>query len=384
MVMPRLQAIASGKRFILILFRGTAFILAAVLILSFPADVRYVVAPVPVLIASGTYTFFKIIQPLRWHRSEMVSLWLLAVDLIACFTFLSLTGGINSPYLLYALVPALTSSLLLAPVATVMTSTVTGAFIIVIAIFSPLFEPVEMIEHISQAGIYLVLLALLSTAPYLYNSIAKKRLWSASILQERSRLGRELHDGLAQTIYGLRWQVQALKHDPELPAEMTVKMHQLENLLVKAETDTRDAIKSLRLQSGPFLQELREFVADVAQESGIAITLRADGGESEVDDMIRSETLIICREAVLNAARHSEARTIEIEVTTHANKLRVVITDDGKGMEKVVYDESHGLSFMKDRAAALGGKLEIISAPKHGTQVMIEVDRAWSELTPTE
>ena len=384
MTLPRLQTVASGKRFVLALFRGASFTLAAVLILAFPTDVRYAVDPLPVLIASGVYTLLKILQPLRWHRGEMASLWLLGIDLIACFTFLSLTGGINSPYLLYALVPALTSSLLLAPVATVMTSTLTGGFIIVIAVFSPLFEPVEMIEHISQAGIYLVLLAVLSTVPYLFNSIAKKRLWSASILQERSRLGRELHDGLAQTIYGLRWQVQALKHDPDLPADMAVKMHQLEELLVKAETDTRDSIKSLRLQSGPFLKELREFIAEVEKEAGITITLHADDSEPEVDEMIRSETFIICREAILNAARHSGARNIEIEVTTTANKLCVVISDNGKGMEEVVYDESHGLSFMKARASSLGGKLEIISAPKHGTQVTIEVDRSWSELTPTE
>jgi signal transduction histidine kinase/ligand-binding sensor domain-containing protein len=205
-------------------------------------------------------------------------------------------------------------------------------------------------------------------------------------LAERTRIARDLHDTLLQTIQGSRLVVNDALNKRSDETRMRGALEQLSLWLEQATQEGRAALNSLRSSIG-----LRSDLAEALQraaESGPAagsldLTLSVLGNPREMYPTARDEIYRIGYEAIRNAQVHSEGSRLEVEVRYDLD-LVLRVRDNGKGIDPGVSKhgrEGHfGVQGMQERAERIGGKLTIIGSPKFGTEVYLAVPGAISFL----
>jgi len=197
--------------------------------------------------------------------------------------------------------------------------------------------------------------------------------------RERERIARELHDTLLQGFLGVSLQLQAAVD--QVPASSPSKA-ELDHAMVRMQNvinEARDILLGLRSSSTASMPLEHSFsrlrdelpAADGAARFRVFVT----GQSKALKPAIQEEIYLIGREALINAFRHSEASSIEAEVQYLRRRLRVVVRDNGRGMDpKTLESGRHahwGLLGMRERAAGVGAQLRIWSRPGRGTEVEI-------------
>ena len=138
----------------------------------------------------------------------------------------------------------------------------------------------------------------------------------------------------------------------------------------------RNAIYNLRLEKDqPFVRAVESLVElnrQLTPERAITLTV-ADGFPPELPGAADVELLRVLQEALVNARRHSDARCVDVTLSVDRREVRAEVADDGLGFDPSAVREGVGLAGMRERASALGGRLEIESAPGEGTSVRVEV-----------
>jgi len=199
-----------------------------------------------------------------------------------------------------------------------------------------------------------------------------------AIVEERDRIGRDLHDGIIQSLYAVSL---SLEDVPDLvrdaPAEADRRVDRAIDDLDKAIRDMRSFIHGLRPEAlggtdlGAGLAALaEEYRHNTLVEAELALDPAADPGYGPDGN---AQLLQLAREAMSNAARHARARRLRIELRREAGFSVLEISDDGIGFDRsAVTDPSHhGLPNMRARAEAIGGRLVIDTAPDLGTRVAV-------------
>jgi signal transduction histidine kinase len=188
--------------------------------------------------------------------------------------------------------------------------------------------------------------------------------WSAqteaAVFGERRRIARELHDGTLQELGYIRSQAAGL----EGPAAERIR-----SATERALDETRAALEALTSGGDePFVEMLRRSVEEVADRHDVAVRCSLDA-TADVPKRHHQDVLRIAREAVANAARHGHARCVELRLAAG----EMVLADDGKGFDTSGPPRSgaFGLVSMRDRAAGMGGEVEIESTPGQGTEVRV-------------
>ena len=198
------------------------------------------------------------------------------------------------------------------------------------------------------------------------------------MLQERARIARELHDSVSQTLYAITLgAVRArslLKHDEN--AEVQRIVDDLLQLANEGQSELRallSDIRSSRCTSGRLRAALENLAADVRSRHGLDIRLLV-GSEPEVPAATAEALVLIAREALLNVTKHAHATRAEMELKPEAGHLAISITDDGLGFDQAEPRPGHfGLQSMRERAAAVGGTLSLVSGVGRGTQVRMTI-----------
>jgi len=142
----------------------------------------------------------------------------------------------------------------------------------------------------------------------------------------------------------------------------------------------RNAVRGLRASQSD-VDDLEQAFSRIRDELGVAkeraFRVIGEGPPRPLHPMIRDEVYRIGREALINAFRHSEATHIEVGVERERHRLRVVVRDDGIGMDAEVAragrDGHWGLSGMRERSERIGGRLRVWSRPGAGTEVELSV-----------
>jgi len=202
-----------------------------------------------------------------------------------------------------------------------------------------------------------------------------------AVVDERDRISRDLHDSVIQMIYAV---TLSLDDVPELirqePDEASQRVDDAIDALHGVIRDIRHFIFGLRpllLESGSLSEGLQALADELRRNTTTEIKIEAQ----EPDGLplaVVAELLAIAREALANIARHSGARWAAVQLTTGEDELRMEIADDGRGIgDWGEFDRGHhGLANMRARAGALGGTLEIESAPQAGTRIIVAVPLA--------
>jgi signal transduction histidine kinase len=169
--------------------------------------------------------------------------------------------------------------------------------------------------------------------------------------------------------------MQAAQVEAETEGPGSVGLEQEVAALRRAVGGLRNAIYDLRLEKEqPFVRAVESLVElnrQLTPEREIRLTVR-DGFPHELPDNADVELLRVLQEALVNARRHSAARRVEVILSSDRGGLRTEVADDGRGFDPASVREGLGISGMRERASALGGKLEMESEPGKGTSVKVE------------
>jgi signal transduction histidine kinase len=185
-----------------------------------------------------------------------------------------------------------------------------------------------------------------------------------AVLEERRRLARELHDGVAQELGFIATRAQELASAADAEAQRIVAAAE------RGLDEARRAIAALtRAVDEPLDVALAQAAEEVAGRVGARVRLSLDPG-ADVPATTRESLLRIVREAVTNATRHGGATSISVELR-NGEGLRLRIADDGVGFDPTHLTNGFGLVSMRDRARALGGDFRIVSTPGKGTSIEV-------------
>lgn len=196
-----------------------------------------------------------------------------------------------------------------------------------------------------------------------------------ALLEERSVIARELHDSLAQSLTYLKIQVTRLKQ--QLSAsdarEQTAEVvEELKLGINNAYRQLRELLTTFRLRiDGRGLSEaLQETIREFSQRAGIDVRLHDRLLGHELDSSEQIHVLQVVREALTNVEHHAHAKRAEVRLVIEQGSVRVVVEDDGVGIKDAEPPTHHyGLAIMRDRAATLGGTLQVARRAEGGTRV---------------
>ena len=226
-----------------------------------------------------------------------------------------------------------------------------------------------------------ILTSLVSQAAVALGTIDRTR--SLAVEQERNRIARDIHDTVAQSLFGIVFSLDACTK--MLPAQVEVvreELVELRNVADQVRREVRQSILNIwpsALTSTQFKADLGKYVADCAPAHVFHLDFSIDGDFDALPAVIRRSLYRVCQEALANAARHAGVDAARIYLYVEPDEVHLSIRDKGRGFDpKVVLArersrERFGLRGMRERIETLGGTCDILSQGSQGTQVLVRV-----------
>jgi signal transduction histidine kinase len=203
-----------------------------------------------------------------------------------------------------------------------------------------------------------------------------------AVLEERERIGMDLHDGTIQSIYGVGLALEnarlLLRENPKSAEERLEKaMEDLDHTI----RDIRSYILDLRprqLQGDNLIDGLGQLISEFRQNTKVEVSLA--GPKTPLSDLPQTHAMSlfhICQEALANIAKHAKASKVAIDLWVTSDRVLLEVSDDGQGFEidKTSKTVGHGLANMQTRVQNVGGDVDITSASGEGTSILAWVPR---------
>jgi signal transduction histidine kinase len=204
----------------------------------------------------------------------------------------------------------------------------------------------------------------------------------AAVLMERTRIGQEIHDGLAQSFTGILLQLGAVEEFPSCRkrgSELAVTLSRIRELARYGLAEARRSVMALRLdqtrRAGLELA-LRQLAERSTVPGGVSCTFEGAGMATGLKPEHEHELLRIAQEAVSNAVRHARPQLVRITMSDQPAHWELAVADDGVGMDQspeLSARQGFGLASMRQRASAIGGEWQIESEPGRGTRVSVRM-----------
>jgi two-component system sensor histidine kinase DevS len=241
---------------------------------------------------------------------------------------------------------------------------------------------------ISQSELQLLVSVAAGAGTAIENARLHSNVRRLAVLEERERIGMDLHDGIIQSIYGVGLALEnarVLLRENPMDAEERLKkaMDDLNHTI----RDIRSYILDLRprqLQGENLIEGLGRLISEFKQNAKIEVSLAAPKDPlSDLPQMNAMSLFHICQEALANIAKHARATRVTIDLWTTHDRVLLEISDNGYGFEldKTNKTVGHGLANMMTRVQNVGGDLDITSAVGEGTSILAWVPRL---LTPED
>jgi signal transduction histidine kinase len=310
-------------------------------------------------------------------------LWL-SIDLMLITGVVRLTGGMNSEAALVYVWPLASSAIQRLPYRTL----AAGAAIAVLYTAATWPDALTH-DHLAALGTRLLVVLLATSQGIVYSLAEASRVEENAKLREkvaladyRERLAQEMHDGIQHYLVdiGVRLELarRQIADDPAQAANLAVDQR---FAVRQAADELRYLVRLLRspaVDREGFLNALRNHLATFGERASVSTPLRVEGAVVPVPPPVAHAAFRIIQEALTNIERHAQARQVQLTLSFAADVLECLIADDGIGFVPPAdgtpgVDTGFGLSSMRQRAAAVGGSLQIDSAPGQGTKVMVVI-----------
>ena len=221
--------------------------------------------------------------------------------------------------------------------------------------------------------------------PTLENIFLLRHLRARAIEAERSRIARDLHDGILQSLLSIEIQLDVLRRrvaatPPEQASNALANLQQTVKNEAAELRQTVTDLRPLRVQSADLVDLMRGFAERYRNESPIALDLLIDSAELRAPDRVCREIFQIYREALNNIKKHAKASHVVVKLSQDDSRLVLVVDDNGEGFSfagRFTADELDRLRLgpisIKERSRTVGGVLTVESNPGHGARLTIEV-----------
>lgn len=193
--------------------------------------------------------------------------------------------------------------------------------------------------------------------------------------EERGRIARDLHDEVNQALAAVLLRLEALRQD--VPPAQSDDVAEIKRLTGQAMDELLALARQLRpaaLDDHGLRPVLEAQVRGFGQRTGVDVSLEVDGDPSRLDSDAQTVLYRVAQEALSNAARHADARRVEVSLTASEGGARLRISDDGAGFDPRLTDgDGLGLAGMAERARLAGGQLDLRSARGAGTELVLRL-----------
>ncbi len=199
-----------------------------------------------------------------------------------------------------------------------------------------------------------------------------------AVMEERERLSRELHDGVAQLVAHLLLRLDTIKElvEADRPQEAEAELERLHGVADEIYEDIGASIAGLRtnVTERGLICALQDYVDQFEERHQIPTSLRTDDAADQLSPLVALQLFRLIQEALTNVRKHAAAQAATVTLTSNgSDQLRVVIADDGQGFipgpQRNGKARPLGLTSMRERVKALGGTFQVQSQPGAGTHV---------------
>ncbi len=196
--------------------------------------------------------------------------------------------------------------------------------------------------------------------------------------EERARLAREIHDGIAQELvivgYGVDNAMAELPRDAEAAR---AALSGLRSEVTRVISELRLSLYDLRSHIDPhggLGAAISAYVRTVGTSTALTVHITLEESPRRLPAATEAELFRITQEAITNVRKHAQAGNLWVVVTISPPAARILVADDGAGMSAGRLKDSHGQSIMRERADRIGAHLDVGPRPGGGTQVVVELD----------
>lgn len=200
---------------------------------------------------------------------------------------------------------------------------------------------------------------------------------------ERNRIARDIHDTVAQSLFGIVYSLDAcINMLPTKADDVKEELIELRSLANNAHDEVRHSIFDMwpsALTIELFMADLTNYVNGCCRPRTFSIIFNNNGDFNSLSSGMRRTVYRMAQEALANSARHSGAQSARLCLTVTDEEVYLVVSDEGKGFDlasalsRSENREHFGLQGMQERARAMGGECEISSRPEAGTRIMIDL-----------
>ncbi len=324
-----------------------------------------------ILAVAGTFALHRLVEQVRAHPLVV------GIDLAVAAAGLFASDNLSAFFVLSLFSAVLVGLLHKGVAATLLMTLLVVAYVGAVLNETPL---PDVSEIVAPPLMYLATYAggrvLVSRVEQLTDQgLAASRAMSS--LQERSRLAREMHDGVVKTLHGIALSAEALGRSAQVPDELRKRFEMFAGAAEHGVRQARETLVELRVDQDdrPFAVVVEDVVGRWSERIGLETTTKVEG-LADVDEPVRSEVLACLREALDNVAEHAEASRVSVRCETTADGTVLLVVDDGKGVEQhrlvIAARQGHfGVRGMHERMTAIGGRCVVESTPKYGTTVRL-------------
>ncbi len=329
----------------------------------------------------GAYTILKILVHFRLWQRDIVTYIILLGDLAICVALVLLSGGIDSPFLLYSLLPVITTALFFEMRISLLIAALSSLNLIlagtVLTGINPSFTPVMESNSIGSVVTYCLFSFLIATITYPSNLNVFRRIESKAIVDERRRLRQEIHDGIAQVQGYFKTKIELLKKDlPSSAEELSAELEEMYQLLSESSADIRETIDFLDVNtsSTSLVAFLSSYTKELGKKTGSQVEFVASQKLPALHPMAQLQLLRVAQEALTNVRKYAAATQIWVKLENTPQGVELLIKDNGRGFSPSE-QKGTGLKIIEERVTSISGILTVTSSPGGGTEVRVRVPR---------
>lgn len=327
----------------------------------------------------GLYNIGRVVWPPNpAKRSPLIETALLTGDVLLGVGVVLLTGGLDSPFLIFSMAPILTAGLFMG----VRSATIAAAFLALavsgaheaaafgLSDFPRLLES----NYLAFALLYSAGCLFVAGLPFLANLNWQRRMQALAMEEERQRLRREVHDDVAQTLAFLSLKIRGAEAgvSGKRGTLTGLDVREISRVVQRSYLAVRDYLDGAG-DTAPIdtlETSLAAVTSEWSQNTGLHVELKVSGEEPGLPPIVKRHMLQIAREALANAGKHARPDLVTLELGCTPTEVELRIQDDGIGFP-ANNRGGHGLEIMKQRAAIIGASLTVSSAPGEGAEVAI-------------
>ena len=372
----------------LAVYRFLAYALAVMFTQVTPLLSAPATPPVQLYIILGTlgvYTALKVFSPLRWQARGTMTYLILGGDFLICIVLVIYTNGLNSPFLLYSLTPIITAALLFEEKVSLSLAATASLSLsithLVLSQFSERFAGIMQGYNLTLLIVYTLFSFVVATVPYRTNLNIRRRIEGEAINEERRRIAREIHDGVAQSLGYLNLKIKQVSDMVSSKNDVLAitGLGEIREAVQDTYEDIRESIDQLSTEtrSLSIVSALRNYVREFGDNTGIPVQFDVPKSFPGLSPVAELQLLRIVQEALTNVRRHAAASKVAVKLANTGESVEVTVRDNGRGFNLLTMEDAppgyHGLNIIKERAEGLSGSVNIATSPEEGTEVKVSL-----------